>query len=577
MSPKSSNKDANKYYNEPEKYVPRYMFINNKKQEVSEFISKKLDEHDLYIIWGLPGSGKTTIARQVAYLKFPQGYRALHIIFRYNNMLKIPKDWRRPPVLMLDVNSLTKEKVERIANTVVDLAKGPEEGETLENFIDRIIKSLEDIIEERIEKGRCEKILSWLHYLLIPIYVAGVVSISIDPGEILACEDIAGILKEFKKILNKFQRRVKKIPRKGVLIIFDNIIYKYDPWERENMDDRNSHIRTLITSIRKGLEKLNLPLSIKQLMVVTVTESEFISRIVETLPVNRVERLIGFISNKVGVDANRVVGRVLPVMIPYPSIEELFDIAIANGIGIGSEYKERLRDIAACSGWHISLVLNTLKIEKSKKKEILSCELDKSLKNVFKKRDEAINMIRRFNTLGILISELAEINLAFLGVLAQPMGISCLEAEALCRSLIREGRLAKPLKPLLKIKAHRNSPTCDFEDLRDLIENYGWNDILSVFGEKWCNDYIISVKVGTYFYHLPDLLAELERPRTLESLERLIDEYYEELSNDVKNSLRRLVEAVQYIRAKLLESQRLILAEKSCDITKSYPLCLESV
>ncbi|MEB3846093.1 MAG: hypothetical protein GSR83_03490, partial [Desulfurococcales archaeon] len=261
-------------------------------------------------------------------------------------------------------------------------------------------------------------------------------------------------------------------------------------------------------------------------------------------------------------------------------VEELASIAEAHGLKIdGYKDKDKLKNIAYCSGFHISLVLNTLRLEdlEKDKKGIIECDLERVVKESFNEREEIVNITRRFLTLIKLVQELAKINLAFLGILAQPMGISCLETKNFCSGILEKHSLSKQIYPLLPAGIKPKELVCDFSSIINIIEMHNWNDIMDVYNENWCSNTIIGIKTGTYFYHLPELISELERARTNEALKKIIKEYYKEQSRGQIKSLEVFADSMQFVRLKLLEAVKKVSNMDICREIKNHRDCLEGV
>ncbi len=541
-------------YKDPEIYVPRYIVLDEKEVEVSSLVAERLLEEGLYVVWGLPGSGKTTIAREVARRLFWEGYPSLHIIFKYENRLLLSERVEKglPPAVMVDVSAMTGEKISKLSDVIIRIAKGYPGSGDWKGHVERIASELELILEGSGGR-RCENVASWVRTLLAAAYLVGV--INIDISDFIRCNNLRSIPPQIRRLLKTLARKRRGPPARGLLVILDNI----DSQDRTKIEVA----RRFIAEIRERLTRSE-GLELKQLYVYTITESEYAHLRVSTSIVDHIEALNSYIAEKLGLPLHEVVGRVLPSPIPYPLPEELQAIARANGIEVRGQQLDRIRRLAACSGWHISLILNMLRLEQLKGRTIEECALTDIIEREPGTRDEAVNIIRRFLTLSRLVRELIEVDLAFLGILAQPMGVSCVEIEALCKKLFNSGRLPRPLRPLIPPVHAGRHLSCSFSTIRSLVEEQEWMDILSLFHEDLCSGTVISVKVGGYFYHLPDLLSELERGGTLELLRRLMQEYYKDQAGRAVKALEKLVGAMQYVRARLLEIHREMVAAGGC-------------
>ena len=388
------------------------------------------------------------------------------------------------------------------------------------------------------------------------IYLTGL--ITIDVTSLIDCENVEKIKHGVERLLNisPKKRSISDTSTRvsGVLVIFDNL--------EKNKRFLDKNVFFFIEERIKNIESSRF----KKLIVYTINENEYIETKIKSTPVNFSEKITKAIANGLNLDPDLVRGHLLPSFIPYPSIDELIEIIRANDIDISKDLsRDKLEALASCSGWQIPLILNYLKITNPSDIGV-SCPriefLQKKLKN-----KEISNLISRFIMLEELVAKLVSINLAFLGLLLQPMGISCLEIEGLCNKF-RSGVnwLQEAIDDLLLEESFSDTPKCSFKDIIKMVKRRRWGDVITVFEEGWCNKELLAIKAGSYFYHLPILLSELEKPETMSLLYDLFDKYLGLQAPSYKESLTRFRTAIQFVRATLIAVQSEIAKRSHCGV-----------
>ncbi len=366
MSKEKANKEEEDIYYDPLKYVPRYITLNGERYEISELIATQLERSNMFIMWGLPGSGKTTIARHAAEIMYNKGYRPLHIIFGYNDALLIPKAWkledlkitgeawRKPPVIMLNINNLTEDKIRYLTEILEKIAKGTEGGASERYYIKEIYRKLNDLVYGSDSESMCEKFEKIVKNISTLIYLTSL--IPIDFTGLVDCKNLEMIKNGVERLLNISLRRRSMSSASttvsGVLVIFDNL--------DKNKRFLDKNVFFFIEERIKSIESSKF----KKLIVYTINESEYIETKIKSTPANFPEKITKEIANGLNLDPDLVRGHLLPSFIPYPTIEELIEIIRANNIEVGRDLnRDRLEVLASCSGWQIPLILNYLKIK----------------------------------------------------------------------------------------------------------------------------------------------------------------------------------------------------------------------
>jgi len=553
---------------DPPRYVERQQLIHDidservVKVDISRYIAENIanDEGNVYVMWGLPGSGKSTIARQVArHLITEKKWRALHIMLRYESrpVLPLSYKWETPPAIILDSRKLDSQCdlksneegfCRYLYQLIEQLARGPRRGVSNEAYLNNIVYLIEKIFDNSGE-GIDPRMLAKFA-LMIP-YLLGV--IPIDISEIVDKIDIRTMPRSFHEIVGFLDGVIKGnlYPNRAkVLIILDDV-----------SDDYNK-----IKFVNELLKVFKNKLDIYFLVVITINESQVIELLKKSSAVDWSHIYVKYIASKLEKESVLLEGAIHPKYIGYPTLEEIREIIASF---YSRDVVDRLGDdmlakIASCSGWHISLILNNIKITGGSIPR--DCNYPKTIMRIREPKPEIINIINRFLQLKHLVARLVSMDLAFIALLLQPMGVSRLEIEKLCEKLKINNKYSKYINKIIESNA---SPDCSYHKLDNLVDR-GWNDIIARVKELWCDREMLSLKVGTPFYHIPMLLTEYEKSiYNKKEFKEILKKYYRVQASDRYWESIIFYNAIKYVRSELLAvekelfSKGLVCSEKT--------------
>ncbi len=127
--------------------------------------------------------------------------------------------------------------------------------------------------------------------------------------------------------------------------------------------------------------------------------------------------------------------------------------------------------------------------------------------------------------------------------------------------------LHEAIENLLPEERRGDTSKCNFRDIVKMVKRRRWKDVITVFEEDWCNREFLAIKAGSYFYHIPILISELERPETMSLLQYLLDKYLGLQASSYKEALSRFRRSMQFVRGTLLAVQSEVARSSLCGVT----------
>lgn len=508
------SRDLIEFWRDPP-YASRMVKTDRGSVDIVDMISDQIthyksdkDLKNYFIITGFPGSGKTTVARNVARkLSREKGWVVLHVMLRYENRIHLALD-NYPPVFSIDSDLLAGRDPDEIVDDITkfleliiefrnELVMGSISEDHLKENLDKIQKYILRIYDHKLEGDKNYNRLNILKLATIILYLTTGFDL-----QWLFDDSIRSIIGKFFSKLKSDGKRLEDIP---ILIILDDI------------DSRKGKGELALELVRR-LYKSNLDVFF--LLVTTLTEELVLSSAlgrVEYVDHCRVVSKELFGLNDASGDYERYVhGYCFDYLISHPSLKELKEILNKNDASSDYLNDERLSQLASCSGWHLSLIIGKAKVIRHSEnpEEKLRYCLDNPIS--YDPYNPTINnvltVINRFRTTISLVKDIVQINAGLFPLLLQPMGVSCREIEMFCSETGDDTRSCiSELEEIFGRIGTCNTRALFYKlNLLEIYRKIGYDQAIETFHEEWYGTKVLAIRPGTYLYHIPLLLREME-------------------------------------------------------------------